>query len=55
MVDAGKDVLMHPVEIVTSFAPGPRAVRYAPPGYESEKPLPVEFGLGLSSMGNAFM
>ena len=27
------------VDIVTAFAPGPRARMYAPPGYESEMPV----------------
>jgi len=32
-------LLEQPVDIVTAFAPGPRARMYAPPGYESEMPV----------------
>ena len=33
-----KTLLEQPVDIVTAFAPGPRARIHAPPGYESEIP-----------------
>lgn len=39
MSETDKCLFEHPVDIVTSFAPGPRAVRHAPPGYNSEGPL----------------
>lgn len=37
----------YPVEIVTSYASGPRPKKYAPPGYESEIPVPRRFGPDL--------
>ncbi|KAF5327893.1 hypothetical protein D9619_004152 [Psilocybe cf. subviscida] len=54
MAKAEQTLVKHPVDIVTSFAPGPRAVRHAPPGYDSERPVKMEFGLALS-LGNAFV
>ena len=40
-LDLGNEqiLLEQPVDIVTAFAPGPRARMYAPPGYESEMPV----------------
>ncbi|KAF5327889.1 hypothetical protein D9619_004150 [Psilocybe cf. subviscida] len=55
MAETEKSLLEHPVEIVTLFAPGPRAVRYAPPGSGSERPLPMEFGMALGTLGSAYM
>jgi hypothetical protein len=42
MAKKEKVLLEHPVDIVTLIAQGPRSVRYAPPGYDSERPLTVE-------------
>ena len=41
-------LLEQPVDIVTAFAPGPRARMYAHPGYESEMPV-QEFAVIYSS------
>ena len=43
-------LLEQPVDIVTAFAPGPRARMYAPPGYESE--IPVQEVANVRSMAN---
>lgn len=32
-------LLEHPVDVVTSYAPGPRPRMSAPPGYESDVPV----------------
>lgn len=40
-----KALVEQPVEIVTSYASGPRPKKYAPPGYESEIPVPRRFDL----------
>lgn len=46
MAKVEQTLVEHPVDIVTAFAPGPRAVPYAPPGYDAERPLTdQEFGL----------
>lgn len=44
-----RNLVEHPVGIVTAFGPGPRAVPYAPPGYDAERPLAMESGLALGS------
>ena len=54
-LDLGKAefLLEQPVDIVTAFAPGPRARMYAPPGYESEIPVqgPVGYVPSSSALG----
>ena len=55
MSDAQETLVEHPVDIVTSFASGPRAIRYAPPGYNSERPFTMAFGYALGTMGSPYM
>ncbi|KAF5326919.1 hypothetical protein D9619_004165 [Psilocybe cf. subviscida] len=47
-------LLEHPVDIVTSFAPGPRAVRSAPPGYDSGRSLTAEYGVAIQGLDSFF-
>ena len=51
-LDSGnaETLLEQPVDLVTAFAPGPRARMYAPPGYESE--IPVQEVANVRSMAN---